>query len=127
MAKFTELQKIMLINAHPVKNFLTFVGGAIACYYLWLGQGINALVFGFGLVLTGTLLVTGFGKFNPRKTASTFWGEIFLSYTNGVTFSLYIAAHILIPLAFWIHNLYVALIGLLMLSVGIFIYRKVLH
>jgi hypothetical protein len=127
MAKFTQLQKIMLVNAHPVKNLLNLIGATLGLYYLWQNQVINALIFGFGLILVGTVLATGFGKFNPEKIASTFWGKIFLCYTNGVTFFLYIAAHILIPYGFWIHNLYVSLIGVLMLLAGLLIYHRVLH
>ncbi len=123
--RFTELQKVMLINAHPVKMVFNTIGGIIALYFLWQHQGINALVIGLGISLLGTVF-TLIKKFDYKKIATSFLGKLFMCYTSGIGFALYLTSHILVPYAFWIHNLYVALLGLLVLLIGILIYQKVL-
>jgi hypothetical protein len=115
----------MLVNAHPVKIVFNAVAAAVAFYYLWFHQGINALIFGFGICLLGTVFSL-FRKLDHNKIATTFLGEFFMCYTTGIGFALYLASHILIPWAFWLHNLYVGLLGLLLLLVGALIYKKVL-
>jgi hypothetical protein len=122
---YTELQKVMLVNAHPIKLIFNAIGGGLGLYFLWQQDGLNALVIGFGICLLGTVFSL-FKKLDLEKTASTFWGKFFLCYSSGIGFALYLISHILIPYAFWIHNLFVALFGLLVLLVGALIYRKVL-
>lgn len=126
---FTELQKTMLINAHPVKMIFNLIGASVGLYFLWFHQGLNALVFGFGIILLGTVLSLSnlFGKFDVNRLSKTLLGRMHLQYTTGVGFFLYLGSHILIPYAFWIHNLLVALLGLLFLVVGALIYKKVLR
>lgn len=123
--EFSELQKVMLINAAPIKLVFNTVGGAIALYFLWNHDGINALVYGLGIALLGTVFSL-FKKFDHKEIAKTVFGKWFLCYTSGIGFALYLISHILIPYAFWINNLSVALLGLLILFVGAVIYKQAL-
>lgn len=118
----------MLINAHPIKMIFNLIGALIAFYFLWFHQGLNALVFGFGTILLGTVLSLSnlFGKFDINRLSGTFLGRLHMRYTTGIGFALYLGGHILIPYAFWIHNLLVALLGVLFLVAGALIYEKVL-
>jgi hypothetical protein len=108
----------MLINAHPAKLVLNTVGGAIALYYLWGHQIFHAIILGGILIVTGTIITTRFYKFSPEKVTDTFLGKLFLRYSTALGFLFYLASHILIPLSFWLHNLYITALGLLLLVFG---------
>ena len=101
----------MLLNAHPIKQLLNYLGAAIGLYFLWLHNWSSALIFGFGVVLLGSLIAKFIGKYDPVETAKTWWGKAFLHYASPLGFTLYLISHILVPVAFWFHSLYLALIG----------------
>lgn len=109
----------MLINAHPSKLVLNSIGGVIALFYLWKHQILFAIFLGGIFVITGTIITTKFYKFSPEKTADAFFGKIFLRYSTAFGFTFYLASHILIPLSFWLHNLYLALLSLILLLCGL--------
>lgn len=115
----TKFQRLMLINAHPAKLLLNTFGGAIALFYLWENQILFAILFGGISIVAGTLITTKFYKFNPEIIAGTFFGEIFLQYASTFGFIFYLASHILIPLSFWLHNLKLTVIGLILLACGL--------
>lgn len=116
----TGFQKLMLLNAHPFKQLLNYIGGAVGLYFLWVHEPLKAAVFGFGIVLLGSFISVLTGKYDPREIAKTGWGKIFLHYTSLPGFTLYLASHILVPVAFWLHNLPLALIGVGLLITGYF-------
>jgi hypothetical protein len=110
----------MLLNAHPLKQLLNYMGGSIGLYLLWIHKPLLAAIFGLGFVLLGSLLSLLIGKYDPYEIVKTSWGKTFLHYTSLVGFTLYLASHILIPVAFWFHNFSLALIGVGLLIVGYF-------
>ena len=115
----TKFQKLMLINAHPSKLVLNTIGGAIALFYLWKHQILFAILFGGLFIVAGTIITTQFYKFSLDKIADTFFGKIFLRYSTPFGFICYLASHIVIPLSFWLHNLLVSLLGLIILVCGL--------
>ena len=124
LSNLSGFQKLMLLNAHPIKMVFNYIGGAIGLYFLWQHRGWYALIFGLGVALLGTLISKLFGGYDAQKIASTLWGKIFLCYSTTIGFILYISSHILIPYACWAHNLYLGLLGLAFLCIGFLIYRK---
>ena len=125
--EFSEIEKVMLINAHPVKNLFNFIGLAFGLYFLWQKDAVMALITGLGPALLGTIIATAFFKIDIEKLARTTWGKLFLCYTTKIGFGLYIASHILVPLGFWLNNLLVSVVGLFCLIIGVLIYKKVLN
>lgn len=125
--RLTELQKTMLVNAHPVKMIFNLIGASIGFYFLWWHQWLPALIFGFGMILLGTVLSLSkiFGKYDLNRLSRTFLGRLHLRYTTGIGFVLYLGGHMLIPYAFWAHSLFAALLGILFLVAGALIYEKV--
>jgi hypothetical protein len=43
---YNELQKVMLVNTHPIKLIFNTIGGGLGLYFLWQQDGVNALVIG---------------------------------------------------------------------------------
>ena len=58
-------------------------------------------------------------NFSLDKIEDTFFGKIFLRYSTPFGFICYLASHIVIPLSFWLHNLLVSLLGLIILVCGL--------
>lgn len=115
----TKFEKLMLINAHPSKLVLNTIGGTIALFYLWEHKILLAILLGGVFIVAGTIITTKFYKFNPEQIADTFFGKIFLRYSRAFGFIFYLASHILIPLSFWLHNLYLTAFGLILLASGL--------
>ena len=44
--KLTKFEKLMLINAQPIKFWLNVAGGLIALYWLWEHDMIKAILIG---------------------------------------------------------------------------------
>ncbi len=80
--KLTRFQKLMLLNAHPLKQLLNYIGGAIGLYFLWLHKPFSAAIYGFGIIFFGSLISIVIGKSDPYETVKTNWGKIFLHYTS---------------------------------------------
>lgn len=115
----TKFQKLMLINAQPIKFWLNIIGALIALYFLWKHELINAMIFGGIIIFAGTLFATKYSKLSTEEIAKTRIGNIFLRYTTTFGFTCYLVSHILIPISFWHHNLILLGIGLLFLFFGL--------
>jgi hypothetical protein len=127
LSQFSELQKVMLINAHPVKNIFNLISLPFIFYFLWIHDPIMALTTGLGIALLGTILATAFWKMDVVKISTTFFGKLYMCFATKIGFGLYITSHILIPLGFWLNNLSVALVGLMLMIIAILIYKRVLN
>ena len=115
----TKFQRLMLMNAQPIKFWLNIIGGLIAIYFLWKHELINAMIFGGIIILTGTFFATKYSKLTPEEIAKTKIGGIFLRYSTKFGLTCYLISHILIPTAFWYHNLILLGVGLLFLITGL--------
>lgn len=116
--KLSKFEKLMLVNAHPLKFSLNIAGGLLALYLLWDQQLINAILFGGIFIFLGTVLTLKFGHFDADKTALNFWGRVFLRYSSPLGFILYLSGHIIIPIAFWFHSLQLCAVGIFLLLLG---------
>ncbi len=114
----TKFQKLMLLNAQPVKFWLNNVGGGIALFFLWNHAIMHALIFGGGIILFGTVLSAKISKTPPEELAKTNIGSIFLRYSTKFGFTCYLISHTLIPLSIWMHNFILTAAGLLALIIG---------
>src|SRR4030095_2656707 len=116
--KLSKFEKLMLVNAHPLKFSLNIAGGILALYLLWDQQLVNAILFGGIFIFLGTVLSLKIGNFDAHKIALNFWGRIFLRYSRPTGFILYLSGHIIIPIAFWFHNLQLCALGIFLLLLG---------
>lgn len=117
--KLTKFEKLMIINAQPIKFWLNIVGGLIALYLLWEHAIIKAISIGGVIIFAGTFLATKYSKLNNEEIAKTKMGNIFLQYSTKFGFICYLIGHILIPISFWYHDLVLAGVGLIVLIVGL--------
>lgn len=117
--KLTKFNKLMLINAQPIKFWLNILGGLIALYFLWYQEIIKAILIGGVIIFLGTFLATKYSRLNEEEVAKTKMGNIFLQYSTRFGFTCYLISHILIPVSFWYHNLVLAGVGLMVLIVGL--------
>lgn len=117
--ELTKFQRLMLINAQPIKFWLNIIGGLIALYFLWKHEIIYAIVVGGFIIFTATFLATKYSKLTIEEIAKTKIGNIFLRYATTFGFTCYLLSHILIPISFWLHSLILSGIGLLFLIIGL--------
>ena len=117
--ELSKFEKLMLINAQPIKFWLNIVGGLIALYLLWEHDIIKAILIGGAIIFAGTFLATKYSKLNDEEIAKTQMGNIFLQYSTKFGFMCYLISHVLIPISFWYHNLVLTGVGLLVLIVGL--------
>jgi hypothetical protein len=117
--RLSKFEKLMLINAQPIKFCLNIVGGLIALYLLWEHDLIKAILIGGVIIFTGTFLATKYSKLNDEEIAKTKMGNIFLRYSTKFGFICYLISHVLIPISFWYHNLLLMGVGLIVLMVGL--------
>lgn len=117
-ADMTKFQKLMLINAYPVKMVFNSVGGIGALYFLWEHELLYAIILGGIFIFSGTLLASK-SKASPIAISETFLGKIFLRYSTKWGFVCYLVSHALIPISFWFHNMYLAVLGALFLLIGL--------
>lgn len=115
----TKFQRLMLINAQPIKFWFNIVGGLIALYFLWKHDIINALLFGGIVIFTGTFLAIKYSKLTTEEIAKTKIGNAFLRYSTTLGFTCYLISHILIPVSFWLHSFILLGAGLLFLIIGL--------
>jgi hypothetical protein len=116
--ELTKFEKLMLVNAHPLKFYLNIAGAIAALYFLWNQQLVSAILFGGIFIFLGTALTLKIGHFDANKTAQNFWGRVFLRYSSPIGFTLYLSSHIIIPIAFWFHNLLLCALGIFLLLAG---------
>ena len=96
--KLTTLERIMVQHAHPVKFVLEVIGIIWGTYFLWHQNVTNALLFGIGLPLVGTLAAWGHDE---DKLAKSMLGKIMLVHADPV-------------------NLFFQVVGLLVMISGIY-------
>jgi len=116
--KLSKFEKLMPVNAHPLKFYLNIAGGILALYLLWHQQLFNAILIGGIFIFIGTILTLKTGHFDIHKVALNFWGQVFLRYSRPAGFILYLSGHIIIPIAFWFHNLQLYALGIFLLLLG---------
>jgi hypothetical protein len=117
--KLSRFQKVMLINAQPVKFWLNLVGGVIALYLLWAHKLAAALLSGGFFILAGTYHAKRYSRLKHEEVAQTRLGHIFLQYSTPFGFVCYLASHVLIPVSFWFHQWMVAGAGMVLLGIGL--------
>ena len=117
--KLTKFEKLMLINAQPIKFWLNIVGGFIVLYFLWEHDIIKAILIGGTIIVAASILAKKYSKLNVEEIAKTKIGNIFLQYSTRFGLVCYVISHILIPLSFWYHNLFFSGVGLIVLLVGL--------
>ena len=117
--ELTKFEKLMLINAQPIKFWLNIIGGLIALYLLWEHDIIKAILIGGVIIFAGTFLATKYSKLNDEEISKTKMGKIFLQYSTKFGFFCYLFSHVLIPISFWYHNLVLTGVGLIVLIVGL--------
>jgi len=122
--QLTKFQKLMLVNAQPIKFWLNIAGGLIALYFLWEHEIIKAILVGGSIIFGGTFLATKYSRLNVEEIAKTRMGNIFLQYSTRFGFICYLIGHALIPLSFWYHNFVLTGVGLIALVVGLFRIKK---
>lgn len=115
----SKFEKLMLINAQPIKFWLNIVGGLIALYLLWEHDIIKAVLIGGAIIFAGTFLATKYSKLHDEEISKTKMGKIFLQYSTKFGFMCYLISHVLIPISFWHHNFILTGVGLLVLIVGL--------
>jgi hypothetical protein len=115
----SKFEKLMLLNAHPLKFSLNIIGGIIALYFLWEHMIVRALVFGAIFTFIGSIITLKFGHFDADKISLSFLGRIFLRYSNLISFLFYLSSHIIIPIGFWIHSIQLFVLGLILLMAGL--------
>src|SRR6188474_1082152 len=103
--ELTKFEKLMLINAQPIKFWLNIAGGLIALYLLWKHDLIKAILIGGVVIFAGTFLAAKYSMQTDDEIAKTKMGKIFLQYATKFGFTCYLISHFLIPLSFWYHNL----------------------
>lgn len=114
----TKLQKLMLINAYPIKLIFNSIGGIIALYFLWKRELLYSLILGAIFILGGTLMTIK-SKTPISVLADTFFGKVFMRYSTKWGFTCYSISHVIIPISFWCHNLYLAAMGTFFLLIGL--------
>jgi len=117
--QLTKFQKLMLINAQPIKFWLNLAGGFIALYLLWEHEIIKAILIGGPIIFAGTFLANKYSRLNEEEIAKTKMGIIFLQYSTKFGFACYLTSHVIIPLSIWYHNLILTAIGVVVLIVGL--------
>ena len=103
--KLTKFEKLMLVNAQPIKFWLNIVGGFTVLYFLWEHDIIKAILLGGTIIFVATILAKKYSKLNDAEIAKTRMGNIFFTIFHKVGLICYLISHILIPLSFWYHNL----------------------
>ena len=116
--KLNKFEKLMVLNAAPIKQVFNYSGGAIGMYFLWDHDWISALVYCLGIVFLGSILAAFVFRYKAEKVADSFSGKAYLRFSTPIGFSLYLASHILIPFSFWTHNLYFVALGLALFIAG---------
>ena len=117
--KLTKFEKLMLINAQPIKFWLNIVGGFIGLYFLWEHDLVKAILIGGTIIVAATILAKKYSKLNGEEIAKTKLGNIFLQYSTRFGLICYLISHILILLSFWYHNLVFSGVGIIVLIVGL--------
>ena len=117
--KLTKFEKLMLINAQPIKFWLNIVGGLIVLYFLWEHDIIKAILIGGTIIVAATILAKKYSRLNDEEIAKTKMGSIFLQYSTRFGLMCYLISHILIPVSFWYHNLVFSGVGLFVLIIGL--------
>ena len=115
----SRFQKLMLINAHPVKLAFNAVGGILALYYLYIHHLVLAILLGGLFIAAGTIFTTLIFRLDYEQISTSLFGKIFMHYSTKLGFTFYSISHFLIPLAFWFHNQYLLALGLICLLVGL--------
>ncbi len=114
----TKFEKLMLINAHPVKFWLNNAGGLIGIYFLWHHDLIKAILTGGLFIFGGTFLTVKVFSFNADDISKTYLGKLFLLCSSKPGFIIYMLSHILIPISSWFNNVFGMISGLFMFIFG---------
>ena len=116
----TKFQRLMMINAHPIKFWANIIGGLITLYFLWKHDLFYALLLGGLIIFGGTFFTTKYSKLSLEEIAGTRLGNLFRHYTTPLGFTCYCISHIIIPVSFWYHELILFGIGIVFLMMGLF-------